>query len=293
MLTADRFSVQGSKYEVTIGSFSYDDLIEYYITAIDDSPNHNSATDNNGGSYYTFTILSGDVTLPVITAISHSPLIPTELDSITISCDVTDASGLQYVLIYYRIDGGSWLSSYMTLTTGDTYDITIGSYDYTEVIEYYIRAIDNSGNHNSATDNNGGSYYSFTVISSDTTNPTLNTILYDPTSPTNYDSINVTCYAFDANDILSVSLHYRINGGGWSSIAMTLLSDNIYSVVLDPFAGGDIVEFYITAIDDSAAQNIATDDNGGLYYSITITQYTAPTPIAYLIPMITMFSVPD
>ncbi|MHA1355433.1 MAG: hypothetical protein ACTSR1_09705, partial [Candidatus Heimdallarchaeota archaeon] len=58
-----------------------------------------------------------------------------------------------------------------------------------------------------------------------------------------------------------------------------------------PFNVGELVEFYITATDNSVAQNIATDDNGGLYYTFTIIQHTVPTPMAYLIPIITMFSI--
>ncbi|MHA1187620.1 MAG: hypothetical protein ACTSSK_12255, partial [Candidatus Heimdallarchaeota archaeon] len=283
--------LSGDTYNATIGTFDYGEQIEYYILAYDDYVLHNSAVEDNGGLYYTFTILSGDVILPVISSISHSPLAPTELDSVTVSCDVTDASGIQYVLIYYRVDGGSWLSSYMNLITGDTYSKTIGLFDYTEVVEYYIRAIDNSPNHMDTTDDNGGLYYSFTIVSSDTTDPTITAVLFNPGAPTQLDTINVTCSVVDASGIYYVALHYRINGGGWSDIAMTLLSGDIYNVILDPFAVGDTIEFYITATDDSVAQNVETEDNSGLYYSFTVSQFTVPTTITYLIPLITMFSL--
>ncbi|MHA1187607.1 MAG: hypothetical protein ACTSSK_12190 [Candidatus Heimdallarchaeota archaeon] len=190
---------------------------------------------------------------------------------VTFSCDVTDVSGIQAVYIYYRVDGGSWTQIGMGHTTGtDTYSVNIGVFSYSSFVEYCIRAYDNSPNHNTVLDDNGGLNYSFTVVSSDTTNPTIDAVEYDPTAPTELDSINVTCYAFDASGLDYIALYYRVNGGSWVNVDMTLLSNDIYGVVLDPFNVGELVEFYITATDNSVAQNIATDDNGGLYYTFTI-----------------------
>ncbi|MHA1354951.1 MAG: hypothetical protein ACTSR1_07240, partial [Candidatus Heimdallarchaeota archaeon] len=263
--------LSGDTYNATIGTFNYGEQIEYYIYALDDYVLLNAATEDNSGLYYTFTILSGDVTPPEITNISHSPSTPNQLDMVTFSCDVTDVSGIQAVYIYYRVDGGSWTQIGMGHTTGtDTYSVNIGVFSYSSFVEYCIRAYDNSPNHNTVLDDNGGLNYSFTVVSSDTTNPTIDAVEYDPTAPTELDSINVTCYAFDASGLDYIALYYRVNGGSWVNVDMTLLSNDIYGVVLDPFNVGELVEFYITATDNSVAQNIATDDNGGLYYTFTI-----------------------
>jgi len=285
--------LSGSTYNATIGTFNYNELIEYYIYATDDYVLHNSATEDNSGLYYSFTILSGDVTTPVISSISHTPTTPNELDYVTISCDATDTSGILSVYVYFRVDGGSWSVMTMSHTSGDTYERNIGTFYYTEVIEYCIRANDNSPNQNTILDDNGGLNYSFTIVSSDVTGPTINTVTFYPTTPNTGNSINITCYAYDVNGLFSISLYYNINDNGtWIKVDMALLSDNIYRVVLDPFDDGDIVYFYIEAVDNSVAQNTAIEDNGGLNYSFTVLQPTTIlTPITYLIPMITMFSV--
>ncbi|MHA1503188.1 MAG: hypothetical protein ACTSSB_15240 [Candidatus Heimdallarchaeota archaeon] len=282
----------GNTYETTIGTFFYADEIEYYISAEDNAETENVGTEDASGLYYTFTVLSGDVILPEISNISHSPTTPTEVDHVTISCDVTDSSGIQHVILYCRSDGGSWMSYYMTLTTGDTYSKTVEPFDYNEIVEYYVRAIDNSGNHNIATEDNGGLYFSFTIVSSDTTDPTIDTVSFYPQTPTTTDSINVTCYAYDTSGLLEISLYYRINGGDWIVVDMILLYSSTYIVTFDPFSTGGFIEFYITATDNSAVQNVATNDNGGLNYCFTVNDPpTTPTPITYLIPMITMFSL--
>jgi len=51
----------------------------------------------------------------------------------------------------------------MTLTTGSTYQATIGPFTAGSVLEYYITALDNSTSHNEAIEDNSGLYYSFTI----------------------------------------------------------------------------------------------------------------------------------
>jgi len=69
----------GDRYNVTIGPFAYGDLIEYYITATDDSPNHNVKTLLNfDGGYFSFTPLSSDDSGPTISDVQNEPLIPTD-----------------------------------------------------------------------------------------------------------------------------------------------------------------------------------------------------------------------
>jgi parallel beta-helix repeat protein len=102
-------------------------------------------------------------TPPTITAVSHDPSNPTELDTITISATVTDLSGVDIVTLKHRINGGLWADIAMTLSTGSLYQVTIGPFTEGSVIEYYIYAEDNSSNHNEAIEDNFGAYYSFTV----------------------------------------------------------------------------------------------------------------------------------
>ncbi|MHA1352710.1 MAG: hypothetical protein ACTSPP_08000, partial [Candidatus Heimdallarchaeaceae archaeon] len=93
-----------------------------------------------------------DTKTPSITSVTHTPSAPTENDAVVISADITDESGIQVVTLYYRVNSGSWSAVNMTLTSDSTYEATIGPFDANDIIEYYIVAVDNSSNHNKATD---------------------------------------------------------------------------------------------------------------------------------------------
>jgi hypothetical protein len=56
----------------------------------------------------------------------------------------------------------------MVLISGDTYGASLGPYAVGVVVDYYVVAVDDSPNHNSATNDNDGHYYSFEVISTPT-----------------------------------------------------------------------------------------------------------------------------
>ena len=50
----------GMNYVVNIGPFDAGVTIDYFITATDDSTNHNEAIDNNSDSFYTFDVIDPD-----------------------------------------------------------------------------------------------------------------------------------------------------------------------------------------------------------------------------------------
>ncbi|MBN1329441.1 MAG: hypothetical protein JXA54_08205, partial [Candidatus Heimdallarchaeota archaeon] len=171
-------------YEATLGTFAYDDLIEFYITADDIADTANQAIDDNGGLYYSFTIESSDYTAPVINSISINPTSPEDDDYVYFNCHATDANGIQSVTVYYRVNGGEWGAILMDYITGSEYEVSHTPFGYGDFIEYYFVAIDNSPNHNTATNDNGGSYYYFTVESSDHYNPVIENIQHNPSIPT-------------------------------------------------------------------------------------------------------------
>ena len=69
-----------------------------------------------------------------------------EPNEVTISCRVTDASGVDWVNLVYWIDGGDTYEVSMTKGFIDTYRATIGPFDVAGTLNYYIRARDNVGN---------------------------------------------------------------------------------------------------------------------------------------------------
>ncbi|MHA1346499.1 MAG: NosD domain-containing protein [Candidatus Heimdallarchaeaceae archaeon] len=223
-----------------------------------------------------------DVEAPLIVDIVHSPSIPTELDTIRIDATVTDSSGMQSVTLYYRINGGTWIDVSMNLISGSNYSVTIGPFAISDIIEFNIIAVDSSIHHNEATENNGGIFYIIDIGSSEITAPSITDIVHSPSIPTELDTISINATVTDASGVQSVTLHYRINGGTWQVEDMTLMSGDLYSVTIGPFADNDIIEYYIIAVDNSINNNIAINNNSGLYYSFTIT---------VVVPELQMFSL--
>ncbi len=282
----------GDTYKTTIDVFLIEDLIEYYITAVDNYIAHNIATDDNDGSYYSFTIEGSDSDGPTIENASQIPIAPTDSETITISCTVTDPSGVQYVTLFYRVNEVSFLNVSMVCTSGDIYEATIGAFDYADEIRYAIFARDSFLTQNAAIDDNSGAYYIFTVSSSDVTAPTISDIEYNPNTPSNSDQVNITCTVSDLNEIDSVVLHYRINEGSWVTTSMFLISDDQYKAIIGPFAVGSQIEFYITATDDSRNSNTAIDDNEGAFYRFTVlTQTTSNSTLLVLLPIVAMLAL--
>ncbi|MFW9923291.1 MAG: hypothetical protein ACFFDW_08415, partial [Candidatus Thorarchaeota archaeon] len=70
----------GNTYQAIIGSFAGGGTVDFYITAIDSSPNSNSITDDNDGHYYGFNIMvepiptSNPTPTPSTTPTNDSPI---------------------------------------------------------------------------------------------------------------------------------------------------------------------------------------------------------------------------
>ncbi len=207
---------------------------------------------------------------PVITTIIHSPSTPTELDTISITAIVTSPYGVQSVALHYRVNSGTWTEVSMILISGDLYSVTIGSFADSDTIEYYVSAVDNSIDNNESTEDNGGLYYTIIVGSSDVTGPSITGVIYSPSTPTELDTICINATVTDDSGIYTVTLHYRVNGGIWTEVSMTLVSGDLYSVTIGSFTVNDIIEYYVTAVDNSFNHNESTEDNSGLYYLFTV-----------------------
>ncbi len=112
--------------------------------------------------------------------------------------------------------------------------------------------------------------------------PAITNIIHSPSTPTELDNISINATVTSPYGVQSVTLHYRINGGTWTEVSMTLISGDLYSVTIGSFAVGDTIEYYITAVDNSVNHNLAINDNSGLYYSFTVVE---------IIPEFQMFSL--
>jgi len=128
-------------------------------------PTKNAYNSTYGGiGDFFVTKFTEDITSPLITNINHAPENPTTKDTITINCTATDENGVQFVTLYYRINNGSWVTVAMTSSAPDTYQALLAlKWNVNDLVEYYIKATDNSPNHNEAVEDNESLYYEITI----------------------------------------------------------------------------------------------------------------------------------
>jgi len=103
-----------------------------------------------------------DTTPPNISNLQASvdPIVeePCQPDSVTISAQVSDPSGLSQVKLYYRVvkggQNGTWQTPAMGAAGGDKYQLTLGPNQLKasmnpyggSILQYYVKAWDNKGN---------------------------------------------------------------------------------------------------------------------------------------------------
>ena len=65
--------LQDDTYYAILGPFTESFFVEYYIVAVDSSPNINEAIDDNSGSYYSYTVQSEPTPPPETITITPPP----------------------------------------------------------------------------------------------------------------------------------------------------------------------------------------------------------------------------
>ena len=87
-----------------------------------------------------------DNTPPMIGSVQHSPGEPSPGQEVAVTASVSDAtSGLERVVLYYRVDDGEWQSLEMAQQDG-AWVATIPGQSEGSVVEYYVEARDKAGN---------------------------------------------------------------------------------------------------------------------------------------------------
>jgi hypothetical protein len=259
----------GDNFDGAIPPQVRNSLVEYYINATDNAGNW--VIDDNLGSYYSYTV--EDNTDPAISNVDQTPTVVSPIDTVDVECDVTDpGSGVSVVHLYYRVDSGFWTLVVMSPITGDTYEGTIPTQVLNSFIEYYINATDNSANF--AIDDNGGSYYTYTV--GDATGPLIQNIDRTPTTVEYDDSPQVSCDVTDVGSgVQEVMFYYRTGGtGAFTTFLMTDAGSGHYTASIPVQSYGTLVEYFFNATD--IAGNWVVDDNSGSYYSYTVVDNIDP-----------------
>jgi hypothetical protein len=153
---------------------------------------------------------------PIVSTPVLSPSSPVHGDSVNVSVDVTDQDGVKNVTCYYSVNSGPWQNVSMTNPTGDTYNCELGTYFVDDIVEYYIRAYDNSTSYNPTTTTT----YSFEILNQPPTEPTL----YDPGTVITVSDLLVNWTA--GSDLEGAIDHYELQ--------MSFFSD--FSVIADQWS---------------------------------------------------------
>lgn len=222
--------------------------------------------------------------------ITHSPLKDTELTNSTflVSANVTTDGTAGYSLtmpvkIRYRINNDAEVEANMIQGIGNQYTFTLPAPTVVPSnYSYYIIVNDNYGNQNRTFAKPGQiirpgqsdlqATYQFTA-GPDVTPPTISTTPLDFIFAST-QNINVKATVTDNIGVQTVSLDYRRNSGGLTTIAM--LQDNdtltLYKATI-PTIGvviGDVINYRISATDVSSNPNVAVAPSTG-FYAVAVT----------------------
>lgn len=83
---------------------------------------------------------------PVVTNVYHRSLLPTPGEAVTVYADATDNDGtVDYMRLYWQVNGGGASNVLMTLSEGSTYTGTLPGAADGDLVEYFVEAEDNEG----------------------------------------------------------------------------------------------------------------------------------------------------
>ncbi|MHA1668826.1 MAG: NosD domain-containing protein [Candidatus Heimdallarchaeaceae archaeon] len=100
--------------------------------------------------------------------------------------------------------------------------------------------------------------------------PIISSIYYNPTHPTDLETITISAIVYDLSGIFSVTLFYRVNASSWITTSMYLVADYTYETTIGPFSEESFIEYYVSAIDNSVNHSETIDDNSSYYYSFIV-----------------------
>jgi subtilisin family serine protease len=228
--------------------------VDYYLQATDGSNNTTTTA-----TFHITVSADPDTTPP---AISSTPVTTAYLAQPLVinNVVVTDNVGLQAVYLHYRIVGGGWQSRLMNINAiSGKYEATIPSTDLNLAgLEYYIEAVDTSGNSATAPANAPVSLYPVTVIDNLPPSAPANlsaavsgsgqvTLFWLPPA-TNADGSPLT-------DLAGYNITYRdaTANGAWQTINV----GNVTTKIMAGLIGGETYEFKVQAFDNKNPANMS------------------------------------
>ncbi|MFW9779956.1 MAG: hypothetical protein ACFFE8_13960 [Candidatus Heimdallarchaeota archaeon] len=230
-------------FAFTPDMLSFGQTYDWYFRFNDTVGNYDQS---NVGSF-----LIVDNTSPTYSDLNQTSSTPEYSESNNVSVVVSeppDASGIDTILLFYRINSGAW--NIEDVTTTSNYTFTADMLSYGQVYDWYFWFNDTAGN--------GGqsSIVTFTVVD----NTAMEYSGLNQTTPTpsyngsNTVSVNVHEPA-NASGIDRIFLYYRINSGAWNIEDVTTTSN--YTFTADVFSYGQEFTWYFW-FNDTAGNNDQT-----------------------------------
>lgn len=262
--------------------------VEYYLEATDQGGNDGVTPANAPATVYAFPVTTGDLDPPTIVHTKIGDGQPMGA-AVTVRADVTDASGVAEVRVYFRSAGDpNFLSAELAGVGGSTYEgqipaaLTTGT-----AIDYFLEASDLSPDQNVATDpaNAPSEVHTFTLaeVGGDLEAPALLHLPITGTQPVGV-AITIVAEAVDASGVASVSLYFRAA----SSTTFTELpllpeagTDRWQVEIPASAVAGAALEYYLAATDRAPAANRALRPEAAptALYRITLgNSNPGPTP---------------
>ncbi len=244
--------------------------VSYYFYAEDNGQNGTYLPSNYDIAPYSIAVGPSDTVPPVISHTAVRSSLP--YNSIPISAKVTDATGIQSVILYFKRDNNNiYTSQLMTTVSNNNYTTQIASNDVSGNIDYYIQARDSSSLHNTSYSGTATTPYKIVVSSSDILSPLITHVT--PGSKKENEIITLTAIITDDSGINSVTLYYRKVGVTQYTSKYMQTTDWVNFSVSIPseMSKPPGVEYYIVAEDKSSLHNVAYAGTAASPYRINIT----------------------
>jgi len=88
--------------------------------------------------------VQNDVVAPMLSTVTLNPQVPVFYEDVTVYVAVVDATSIENVTLFYRVDSGEWTAALM-LPSGALYASVIPAESWNTEVEYYIVAFDTFG----------------------------------------------------------------------------------------------------------------------------------------------------
>jgi hypothetical protein len=233
-------SQTGDTYSCNLSTLFVDDVVEYYITAFDNSTSFHPTNT----SIYSFQILNQPPTEPVL----YDPGTTTTVSNLIVNW--TSGYDLEGGIDHYELQMSA--SSDFSVILGQ-WSVATTDYEVTGLTDgthyFRVRTVD---------DRDASSPWSnIESIFVDMSGPSISVPIHSPVNPLHGDNVTLSANITDPSGIDNVTCHYRINSGPWLNVSMTYETGDTYSCNLGTYFVDDVVEYYVESFDNTTEHHNA------------------------------------